>query len=360
MEKMKTPNKQTKFILNKFPFNTSKKLSLNKFKKTIDISSSIYDEIELKDKQIRDSDRQMKNIKIESIKQFVYANKKIPERWKTKQDYQNQVLKIFAKDPKFLYYVGNNNDNNNNNMSKSIQYNRNNLTTTSCFQSNLNKTNNNINESNKQINLSILTDNNKIQKTNNMKKYIYTTPVKKRYISLKNKALNEKEMIYILDNLQRKFPIKEKLNELYPKEELEKVGIKSHTIKKKESRGLNIRYPFLPSRKMKTFLKKNIYINLIPSNKDSEKTQEEDYENLKIFDKKTINDDIENDVSKMKKEMIKNPLAKKHLESINYYGPYYSYCTCGNKNLSFYQKLSLNQLVKITNYIHQYREKKYK
>ena len=357
---MKTPNKQRKFILNKFPFYSSKKLSLNKPKKSLDLSSSVYDELELKDKQIKSSDRQIKKIKIESIKQFVYANKKIPEKWKANQDYQTQVLKIFAKDPKFLNYVGNNTDkNNNNSKSKSIQDNRYNLTTTSYFQSNLNKTNNIINESNKEISLSILSDNNKSQRINNMKKYCYTTPVKNRYISLKNKVLNEKEMIYILDELKSKFPIKEKLNEFYPKEELEKIGIKSHTVKKRENRVLNIRYPFLPSRKMKTFLKKNIYINLIPSNKDSEKTKEEDFENLEIF-KKTINDDIENDVSKMKKEMIKNPLAKKHLESINYYGPYYSYCSCGNKNLSFYQKLSLNQLTNITNYIHQYREKKYK
>ena len=354
---MKTPNKQKKIILKKFPSNT-KKLSLNKFKKSLDISSSLYDVIELKDKQIKDSDRQMKHIKIESIKQFVYANKKIPERWKTKQDYQTQVLKIFAKDPKFLNYVGNNSDNNNNNnnISKSIQSFRNNLTTTSCFKSSLNKFDNNINESNKEKSLSILSDNGKKQRTNIGKKYCYTTPVKKRYTSLKNTFLNDKEMIYILDDLQRKFPIKEKLNELYPKEELERIGIKSHTVKKKES----FRYPFLPSRKMKNILKKNIYINLIPTNKDSEKTQEEDFENLQIFDKKTLIDDIENDVSKMKKEMIKNPLAKKHLESINYYGPYYSYCKCGNKNLSFYQKLPLNQLAKITHYIHKYREKKYK
>jgi hypothetical protein len=358
---MKTPNKQRKFILNKFPFYSSKKLSLNKPKKSLDLSSSVYDELELKDKRIKNSDRQIKKIKIESIKQFVYANKKIPERWKTKQDYQTQVLKIFAKDPKFLNYVGNNSDNNNNNnnISKSIQSFRNNLTTTSCFKSSLNKFDNNINESNKEKSLSILSDNGKKQRTNIAKKYCYTTPVKKRYTSLKNTFLNDKEMIYILDDLQRKFPIKEKLNELYPKEELERIGIKSHTVKKRENRVLNIRYPFLPSRKMKTFLKKNIYINLIPSNKDSEKTKEEDFENLEIF-KKTINDDIENDVSKMKKEMIKNPLVKKHLESINYYGPYYSYCSCGNKNLSFYQKLSLNQMTNITNYIHQYREKIYK
>ena len=358
---METPNKHTKIILNKFPFSTSKKLRLNKFKKSLDISSSIYDELELKDKQVKDSERQIKEIKIESIKQFIYANKEIPEKWKTKQDYQTQVLKIFAKDPKFLIYVGNNSDkNNNNNISKSIQSYRNNLTTTSCFQSNLNKTNNNINESNKEISLTLLSDNNKRQKINNINKYCYTTPVKKRYTSLKNKVLNEKEMIYIFDELQNKFPIKEKLNELYPKDELERIGIKSHTVKKRENKGLKIRYPFLLSRKMKNILKKNIYINLLPSNKDSEKTREEDFENLKIFNKKTIYDDIENDASKMKKEMIKNPSAKKHLESINYYGPYYSYCTCGNKNLNFYQKLPLNQLVKITNYIHNFRENKYK
>ena len=56
--------------------------------------------------------------------------------------------------------------------------------------------------------------------------------------------------------------------------------------------------------------------------------------------------------------MIKSPIAYKHLERINFYGPYYSYCpSCGYRNLKFYKKLNLNQLIKFTNIIKKYRKK---
>jgi hypothetical protein len=45
---------------------------------------------------------------------------------------------------------------------------------------------------------------------------------------------------------------------------------------------------------------------------------------------------------------VKNPLIKKHLESINYYGPRYSYCSsCKNRNIEFYNELQPNNCLNL-------------
>ena len=69
-----------------------------------------------------------------------------------------------------------------------------------------------------------------------------------------------------------------------------------------------------------------------------------------------INIDIPNDYKKTK---INNPIVKKNLEFINYYGPYYSYCPpCLNRNLEYYNNLEPNQSLKLINYIKKIRGKK--
>ena len=57
-----------------------------------------------------------------------------------------------------------------------------------------------------------------------------------------------------------------------------------------------------------------------------------------------------------KKVKITNQTVIKHLEGINYYGPYFSYCPpCGNRNLEYYKNLEINQCLRI---IHQIKKNK--
>ena len=87
--------------------------------------------------------------------------------------------------------------------------------------------------------------------------------------------------------------------------------------------------------------------------KNTKNTKNENINNNKYIDDYDIN------LLKIKKEMIKSPIANKHLERINFYGPFYSYCpSCGIRNLKFYQKLHLNQLIQFTNLIKKFRNKK--
>ena len=53
-----------------------------------------------------------------------------------------------------------------------------------------------------------------------------------------------------------------------------------------------------------------------------------------------------------KKVIINDPIIKKYLESINYFGPYYSYCPpCNNRNLEFYKNLEQNDCINLIKFI---------
>jgi hypothetical protein len=53
-----------------------------------------------------------------------------------------------------------------------------------------------------------------------------------------------------------------------------------------------------------------------------------------------------------KKIEIKNPIVKKNLESINFYGPYYSHCPpCGNKNLEYFKRMNQENAIKLIHFI---------
>ena len=101
-------------------------------------------------------------------------------------------------------------------------------------------------------------------------------------------------------------------------------------------------------------LKNNIYVNLIASSKNEQDKEDNKKENSI---RKYINDyDI--DLLKMKKEMIKSPLANKYLERINYYGPYFSFCpSCRSKNLDYYNKMEPNQCIELIHFIKKERHK---
>ena len=350
---MKTPNRQNKIIINKYNFHSSQKSNKYKINQSKDIYKKIYDEIELKENLIQKNTKKINQIKIDSIKQLIYANKNIPKNWKSKPDYPIQVLEIFSKDSKFLNYLG---SGVNTTRPQAISKSTYNLTSNNYFKEN-NKNNeesSNKNIKNKKLKLTFMKENS----PNNLKKYCCTTPTRKRFNknNLTNgKMMNDKEILNILDELQMNYPIKEKLYELYPEEEIDKIQLKNEMLKNKANKSFKENFPVINSLKTKNILKNNIYVNLFSSG-ENEKNNEDVKEERNS--KKFLNDyDI--NIIKMKKEIIKSPVANRHLERINYFGPYYSYCpSCGIKNLDFYKKLPLNRLIKLTNIVKQYRIKK--
>jgi hypothetical protein len=101
------------------------------------------------------------------------------------------------------------------------------------------------------------------------------------------------------------------------------------------------------------FFRQNIFNKFIPINLRAQSSNIKKSKNkIKIENKKLspfLNSTL---VDFEKKIEIKNPIVKKYLESINFYGPYYSHCPpCGNKNLEYYKKMNQDNAIKIIQFI---------
>jgi hypothetical protein len=102
----------------------------------------------------------------------------------------------------------------------------------------------------------------------------------------------------------------------------------------------------IPSKQKLSFSSRNIQI---PKKHEEEKTSSTKYGPFLNSDNEIFNRKIE----------ITNPLVKKHLESINYFGPYYSYCPpCRNRNMEYYKNLEPNQCIEIIKCIKKEKKRK--
>jgi hypothetical protein len=107
-------------------------------------------------------------------------------------------------------------------------------------------------------------------------------------------------------------------------------------------------------------LKTSIYNNLIPP-----KTFYETINACKILFLKLASTSCHNKLNKSQEEfgqflnithdkevVITNPVVKKNLEMIKYYGPMYSHCpSCRNRTLSFYETMHPNESLRLIDYI---------
>lgn len=83
-----------------------KKITMGSGKDFLSLNRGFYDDIENNDISIKKKNLQLKKIKNESLKEFVFTNVQIPDKWRTKLDYQSNVIKMLAKDNSFLAYLG--------------------------------------------------------------------------------------------------------------------------------------------------------------------------------------------------------------------------------------------------------------
>ena len=317
--------------------------------------TSFYNDIQQKDLVIRNIKKNLNRVKSATIKECVYTNNKIPIQWKKKKEYENKVLNLFSQDKKFLLYVGKirniknyNTTINNNDLleTKSTLFN----TSNSNFFSNKSNTFNN-NENNKNIkSISI-----KLNKLKKLKLPDEEEKEKLKGIFIRNKFNNkkkgrnniysEKEILSILEDYDNAFPIKEKMDEIIIK-------------KNKENLSKTLNDNFNNFQKMKKnerqeFFRQNIFNKFIPINlraqssniKKSKSKIKKENNKLSPFLNSTL-------IDFEKKIEIKNPIVKKNLESINFYGPYYSHCPpCGNKNLEYFKRMNQENAIKLIHFI---------
>ena len=321
--------------------------------------TSFYDDIQQKDLVIRNIKKNLNRVKSATIKECVYTNNKIPIQWKNKKEYENKVLNLFSQDEKFLLYVGkigNIKNYNKTTNSNDLLETKTTIFNTSNSNSNFFSNKSNIldnNENNKKLK-SISVKLNKINKIKlsedeekEKSKRIYNV-IRNKFNNKKkgrNNIYSEKEVLTILEDYNNAFPIKEKMDDIITKQNKENL---SKTLNDNFNN-----FEKMKKNERQEFFRQNIFNKFIPINLRAQSSNIKKSKNkIKIENKKLspfLNSTL---VDFEKKIEIKNPIVKKYLESINFYGPYYSHCPpCGNKNLEYYKKMNQDNAIKIIQFI---------
>ena len=393
---MINPNDKLK---HKYAYNINdstktRKISLGSGNDFLSLNKGFYDEIENKDVSIKNKNRELKKIKNESLKEFVFTNVQIPDKWKTKLDYQESVMKILTKDNNFLSYVGrggggilSKNDTISTKMFTRDTFSRTGviiknkgLASSTCYSQvfpKIDKQKFNIIED-KKLGSNDLTQINYRTKEEDLSKIDNETKVSFQKGKSKKGIMNEKDIINLLEEFKTAYPIK------LPKEEEDQIEKISEQEKKSAKTNLLFSQEFNYNKLLQKNLKynasdnfhkirikrqrafrQNIFNNLIPPknakiidvNQNNNTNYINSYKKIKSMNRTTsfLNSDSE---SFYKKYKISNPVIQRNLENINFYGPYYSYCPpCLNRNLEFYNNLEPNQCLKLIHYIKKIRKK---
>ena len=189
-------NKRSKYAFNINEIKIKKKFqgSLKDFQK---LNRGLYDEIESNDISIKESKAKLKKLKNASVKEFVYTNKEIPDHWKSKLDYEQNLLKMFVKDREFLHYLGHGGGGDNFRTLKEIEKNNSNSPRLNI----LNKSPKHKKEFPK-INNNITTVS--PMKSSSNKHVVRNTRFKE------NNNISDKEILGILDEFKNAYPLFEK------------------------------------------------------------------------------------------------------------------------------------------------------
>ena len=376
------------------------------------LNKGFYDEIEKNDVKIKQEQKELKKLKDISLKEFIYTNKDIPDKWKKKAHYEDDLLNLMVKDKDILTYVGTSpkeeitktksysdkkdiyslsknsfsNEKENNFPSINDRY-----TTKRIYE----KRNSTINEKNNILE-SELSKRNTISE-----EYVNDNSISKiSKIKSKSKMkthLNDKAIYNILEDFKAAYPIKEKLQQLYTTTNYYNTNksnntnndinnndnkytntngsslIMSNSIKNiSNNNNLTTNYSTLMDRGRNTFFnsiknqqqfkrknvfRQNVFNNLVSTNTYSVGKKPPNKKKIKIEtnNRPYLGSDYQ---SFIKKVEINSPIINKNLEGINYYGPYFSHCPpCYNRNLEYYKNLEINQCLGIIHHIKKMRMK---
>ena len=345
------------------------KNSNNESQKLTDTKSmkpGFFDDIEKKDITIRQIRNQLNRVKSATIKECLYTNKNIPDIWKNQLGYHNNILKIFSEDQDFLSYCGKGPTiiKTENDFEDNITMNK---TSDSFYKTNQKL----LNSERKSINnfQSITTkfnDKNKLVlpediETDEVKGIINIVRYKYLSNSKSKREYSDREILQILENYRNAYPLTERVNIL----DLEKQ--KESELLYSENGGINLTEiinkgynPFENVYKLKKkdridAFRQSIYNKIIPPNvrAQSSKVRSTSKKKLEKFEESKFGPFLNSNSEAFNKRIeINDPIIKKYLESINYFGPYFSYCPpCRNRNMEFYNKMNHNEAIKLMQYL---------
>ena len=197
--------KSSRQLSKKYAFNikdTKSNKSMNSGSNFKKVNKGFYDDIEKNDLDIRELKKELKKIKYDSIKECVYSNKIIPDQWKTKIGYQDDIIKILASDANFLSYVGKGGPAaSNSNQSDLVETAKNSLMSKTSY-SNFPKITNipKINEISNSLSKGVKEESIENQTIKSTTRFKFGN---------KKKEYNDREIALILEDFRNAFPIKE-------------------------------------------------------------------------------------------------------------------------------------------------------
>jgi hypothetical protein len=373
---MKVEQLKTKYAYNINDISKRKKSSIGSGADFRKLNQGFYEEIARNDISIKEKEKQLQKIKNSSLKEFVFANKKIPTKWKQKTGYQNNVIKILAKDNDFLLYIGQGGGGSrqetlSTRLGTLDKFKKKKEKFKTCYGSKFPKINNNRSSSSnlksrKSNDTKMFDDENiSINENKTSSSKAYSTKMKG---GIKKSNFNDKDIINLLEEFRIAYPLtikKEKDNEVIDEEKNnEKNETKANLIYSEvnQTSRLNKRFNSSGSHYKLKFqrqssFRQNIFNNLIPPQKIGESKSMIEIKKSSKPEKVGPFLNFDNE-SFYKRITINNPVIQQQLENINFYGPYYAYCPpCLNKNLEFYNNIEPNQCLKIIQYIRKFRGK---
>ena len=354
------------------------------------LNIGFYDSLAKNDISIKKNKAILKKVKKSTLKEFIYTNKDIPESWKKKVNYGDEVLNIMIKDQNVLKYMGVGQQNEINNKNKK----NNRAFTDRTYNFFITRDENekalpNIKKSfDKTYKIKDFDKTQQIKDSGkNLEKVITEEHPNEGSLSKDSKSklkpkpkyeFGEKEINEILEDFKINYPIQNKLKELYDKtnyysskngfeNDLSKSSTrnqKANSFVNLNKRGLgsdskfsrNIFYNTIKNQqifKRKNVIRQNVFNNLV-SQRDSFISKSTTYKSSKKLNP-IIYSDYQNFVKKLK---IKSPLVNRNLENLNFYGPYFSYCPpCYNKNVEYYNNLEVNQCIDLLHHIKKFKSK---
>ena len=322
------------------------------------------DDLLNKDNTMKNYYQYLNKIKKDSIREFIYTNQKVPKKWRLIKGYQNMILDLFSEDKDFFSYVGHygqnevkeddnkpqiattNISNNNIKNSKSSSF--------FIMKSKFNKTNLAFNQiNNNRINDYIAIPNS-LKKNRNRNRNRNQNEDNFRYLS-------ENEVENIFTEYNKRYPIKEKLFDLFPHRIVNNIINRNINLNSYKHKSLSINNNKTKIdelinkekgiRKKVNNIRNSIFSSLLSSSSPSSVRIKKP---TSPIPKNNINSFINNvkNQSFDKKIKIKSKLVKNLLKKVNYYGPYFSHCPqCRNRNINFYNELEENQSIKFLKFI---------
>ena len=324
------------------------------------IEKDFYEDIINSDLNIKKVKKNLGNIKEGTIKESVYTNKTIPDIWKNKLTYRQEVHDAINDDKIFAKYIGSNNEEEKTDFDFENKFQS--FSSTFYTNNDLSKSRNTFYNKTSRTNFDSIEFNSKKSDSTFIERSEKKRHTKKTFFqTIMQPIINDKLIASKLDEYRVKYDMNNLMNEIKKRrafegkdKELKEIP---NFIKERNRNYRNYLKSIIQNERAKV-LKESIYVNLLPPKNrldeiDLEKNKLKKFK-MSLPHKILFLDSGSPEYDNPPK--ITNPQVRRDLELIDYYGPKYVHCKfCHRRNLEFYENSEVNQCLKLTGYLKKVR-----